>query len=38
VTRSGFIDYKVDRDAKSPVEPAARLAGIEAAKQLSALK
>ena len=38
VAKEGFIDYKIDRYAKSPVEPAAGLAAIEAAKQLAAMK
>lgn len=38
VAKEGFIDYKIDRNAKTPVEPAARIAASEAAKILSALK
>ncbi|MCD8554315.1 hypothetical protein [Seleniivibrio sp.] len=38
VVKNGFIDYDIDRDAKSPVEPAAGLAAIEAVKQLATIK
>jgi hypothetical protein len=38
VVKEGFIDYKIDRDAKTPVEPAAGLAAVEVARQLSALR
>ncbi|WP_415238390.1 hypothetical protein [Seleniivibrio woodruffii] len=38
VVKEGFIDYDIDNDAKTPVEPAAGLAAVEAAKQLASLK
>jgi len=38
VVKNGFIDYQIDSNAKTPVEPAAGIAAMEAAKQLSALK
>ncbi|WP_303851370.1 hypothetical protein [Seleniivibrio woodruffii] len=38
VVKEGFIDYEIDNDAKSPVEPAAGLAAVEAAKQLALIK
>lgn len=38
VVKEGFIDYKIDRDAKTPVEPAAGIAGLEIAKQIAALR
>jgi len=38
VVKNGFINYKIDENAKTPVEPAAGLAAIEVAKQLAALK
>lgn len=38
VVKEGFIDYKIDRDAKSPVEPAAGIAGQEAAKQIALIR
>ena len=38
VTKEGFVSYEVDRNAKSPVEPAARLAAVETARHLAELK